>query len=73
MYGEGKKWKQERVRQFFADEELLIGKDYWNFVCDHEKGFDIVFEQYKISCEKIKTSLNRIKAMYFKENIDEGI
>ncbi len=73
MYGEGNKWKQERVRQFFADEELLIGKDYWNFVCDDEKGFDIVFEQYKISCEKIKTSLNRIKAMYFKENIDEGI
>lgn len=65
MYGEGKKWKQERVRQFFADEELLIGKDYWNFVCDDEKGFDIVFEQYKISCESIKTSLNNIKAMYF--------
>ena len=27
-YGEGKPWRQERVRQFFAEEELLIGKDF---------------------------------------------
>lgn len=66
MFGEGKEWKQERVRQFFADEELLIGKDYWNFVCNDENGFDIVFGQYKISCERIKSSLACIKAMYFR-------
>lgn len=48
-YGEGKYWKQERVRQFFADEELLIGKDYWNFVCDDDEGFDVVFRQIKSS------------------------
>ena len=44
-FGEGKPWKQERVKQFFAEDELLIGKDYWNFVCNDENGFDIVFEQ----------------------------
>ncbi|MDY4901781.1 MAG: TdeIII family type II restriction endonuclease [Treponema sp.] len=65
MYGEGNEWKQERVRQFFAEEELLIGKDYWNFVCNDNNGFDIIFGQYKISCEKIKSSLERIKKMYF--------
>lgn len=64
-FGEGKAWKQERVRQFFAEEELLIGKDYWNFVCNDEGGFDIVFEQYKISAEKIRNSLTTIKDMYF--------
>lgn len=64
-FGEGKPWKQERVRQFFAEEELLIGKDYWNFVCDDENGFDIVFEQYKHSAEKIKIALKKIKEMYF--------
>lgn len=48
-YGEGKYWKQERVRQFFADEELLIGRDYWNFVCDDDEGFDVVFRQIKSS------------------------
>ena len=64
-FGEGNDWKQERVQQFFANDELLIGKDYWNFVCDDENGFNIVFEQYKISCQYIKDSLARIKGMYF--------
>ena len=64
-FGEGKEWKQERVRQFFADEELLIGKDYWNFVCDDEEGFNIVFGQYKRSAVYIKDSLKKIKDMYF--------
>lgn len=64
-FGEGKKWKQERVRQFFAEEELLIGKDYWNFVCNDENGFDIVFEQYKKSSDTIKKVLTQIKDLYF--------
>ena len=45
--------------------ELLIGKDYWNFVCDDLEGFNIVFEQYKVSSEYIKEALERIKALYF--------
>ena len=64
-FGEGKIWKQERVRQFFAEDELLIGKNYWNFVCDDKDGFNIVFEQYKISANYIKTALQNIKNMYF--------
>lgn len=64
-FGEGNDWKQERVKQFFADEELLIGKEYWNFVCDDEQGFEIIFEQYKLSAEKIKNALRQIKEMYF--------
>lgn len=65
-FGEGKPWKQERVKQFFAEDELLIGKDYWNFVCDDNEGFDIVFQQYKESAEKIKVALKEVKEMYFK-------
>lgn len=64
-YGEDKEWKQGRVQQYFSKDELLIGKDYWNFVCDDENGFDIVFEQYKISSKYIKNVLNKIKEMYF--------
>lgn len=63
-FGEGSEWKQERVQQFFSDEELLIGREYWNFVCDDDRGFEIVFEQYKISCQYIKDSLERIKNLY---------
>ena len=65
-YGENSEWKQERVKQFFAEDELLIGKDYWNFVCDDPEGFNIVFEQYKKSSEYIKEALERIKVLYFK-------
>lgn len=64
-FGEGREWKQERVRQFFANEELLIGSDYWNFVCDDSDGFEVLFQQYKISAEKIRYSLRKIKDMYF--------
>lgn len=64
-YGEGHFWKQERVRQFFAEEELLIGKDYWNFVCDDKNGFEVVFNQYKKSANKIREALSEIKGMYF--------
>lgn len=64
-FGEGRVWKQERVKQFFADDELLIGRDYWNFVCNDYDGFNVVFEQYKKSADKIKTALTKIKDMYF--------
>lgn len=64
-FGEGRSWKQERVKQFFSEDELLIGKDYWNFVCDDEEGFNIVFGQYKQSAEYIRNTLRDIKELYF--------
>ena len=66
-FGEGKQWKQERVRQYFADEELMIGKDYWNFVFRDENGFDVVLDQYRKSVPHIKNALNRIKKLYFEK------
>lgn len=68
-FGEGNHWKQDRVKTFFAEDELLIGKDYWNFVCNDIDGFDIVMKQYRKSAVYIKESLNSIKNLYFeKEN-----
>lgn len=64
-FGEGKEWKQERVKQFFAEEELLIGSAYWNFVCNDDDGFSVVFGQYKKSADRIKEALQKIKSMYF--------
>lgn len=64
-FGEGRPWKQERVKQFFAEDELLIGQDYWNFVCDSLDGFNVVFNQYKKSSMCIKKALSEIKRMYF--------
>ena len=64
-FGEENVWKQANVQTFFADEELLIGKNYWNFVCDDKDGFEIIFTQYKQSANIIKNALVNIKSMYF--------
>ena len=63
-FGEDKPWKQERVRQFFAEDELLIGKDFWNFVCNDETGYSVVLNAYKESAHLIKQALESIKNTY---------
>lgn len=63
-FGENKEWKQTRVLQFFSPDELLIGKDFWNFVCCSEDGYEIVIDEYKKSAHLIKNALNNIKETY---------
>ena len=63
-YGEGNEWKQSRVRQFFANEELCISRDFWNLVCKSENGYDIVIDEYKKNAYLINQSLDRIKEAY---------
>ena len=63
-FGENKPWLQERVRQFFSDDELLIGKDFWNFVCKSEEGYDTVLTTYRENAYLIKNALGDIKALY---------
>ncbi|MBC8196396.1 MAG: TdeIII family type II restriction endonuclease [Candidatus Marinimicrobia bacterium] len=55
-YGEGKPWKQGRVKQFFSEEELLIGKDFWNFICKSDNGYDIIIDEYKKNADIIKNA-----------------
>lgn len=64
-FGEGIPWRQERVQTFFAEEELLIGKAYWNFVCNDPDGYQVIFEQYRSSSEYMRNALVRIKRLYF--------
>lgn len=63
-FGEESEWKQANVLRYFSKDELLIGKDYWNFVCDSERGYEVIVDQYKKSSDHIKSSLTRIKEMY---------
>lgn len=65
--GEGNPWEQSFVKSCFAEDELLIGKDYWNFVCNDPDGFSVVLEQYQISAIKIQKALDTIKRLYFFE------
>ena len=63
-FGEDKPWRQERVRQFFAEDELLIGKNFWNFICKSDKGYEWVLESYRESAYLIKDALEAIKKTY---------
>lgn len=63
-YGEGKPWTQGRVRQFFANEELYISKDFWNFVCKSDDGYCIVIDEYRKNAHFIIEALDKIKAVY---------
>ena len=66
-YGEGKPWKQGRVLQLFAEEELLISSNFWNLVCKSEKGYDIVIDEYKKNAHLIIEALAKIKNAYLRE------
>lgn len=63
-YGEGKPWIQGRVRQFFADDELCISKDFWNLVCKDKRGYEIVIDEYTKNAHLINEALDRIKDAY---------
>ncbi len=63
-YGENNPWRQERVRQFFSDDELLIGRDFWNFICRSENGYTTIIEAYRDNASVIKKALQKIKLTY---------
>ncbi len=63
--GEGNEWKQERVKQFFAEGELLIGKQFWNFITKMSNGYDIILESYKKNNYIINKALQQVKEKYF--------
>lgn len=63
-FGEGQPWLQGRVRQYFAHEELRIGKDFWNFICQLDDGYQTVLQAYKNNAQCIYDALESIKELY---------
>lgn len=63
-YGEGKPWKQGRVLQFFAEDELLISSAFWNMVCKSDHGYEIVLDEYRKNAHLILEALEKIKNTY---------
>ncbi len=63
-YGEGNPWTQGRVRQFFADDELLISSKFWNLVCKSDQGYNIILDEYKKNAYLIIEALDKIKRAY---------
>ena len=65
-YGDGKPWQQGRVLQYFSEDELLIGRNFWNFVSQSPQGYDIVLTSYKETAPLILSALEKIKAAFLK-------
>lgn len=65
-FGEEKEWRQERVLQFFAPNELLIGKDFWNFISHMDNGYQVVIDEYKKNSSYIISALNEVRDLYLK-------
>lgn len=65
MFGEGNDWDQKRVKKYFSDDELLIGQQYWNFVCDDNEGYNIIMDEYLLCSKYILDMIGRIKRAYF--------
>lgn len=53
-------WKQGSVINFFATDELLIGKDFWNFICDDKNGWKTITSAYKENSHFIANSLQKV-------------
>jgi Type II restriction endonuclease, TdeIII len=67
-FGEGNPWTQGRVLQFFAKDELLISRDFWNFVCDRDDGMEIVLDEYKKCAGLISAAIKKIRGAYLPNN-----
>ena len=58
---EGKEnWQQGSVKSFFANEELLIGKDFWNYICDSDEGWELIKKEYSSNSHLIEASLQKV-------------
>ena len=39
LFAGAENWKSSSVTKNFVKEELLIGKDFWNYICDDENAY----------------------------------
>lgn len=62
--GEDEKWIQGRVKQFFSEDEIKIGKDFWNFFCNSPEGYEAVKNSYLKHAHFLKDTLKKIVELY---------
>lgn len=67
MYGEGATWKQQQVLHEFDRKELLIGSQFWNFICKSPNGYRWVLDAYKENFHYIQTAISSVKKLYLLE------
>lgn len=63
-FGEGNLWAQGSVRQCFAPDELLIGQDFWNYVCASNHGYEWVVGAFRDCAPALAGALITIQEAY---------
>ena len=63
-YGENNRWIQPSVRRYFTDDELLIGRDFWNFITQSDIGYKTVLDSYRKHAHLISEALASIRDAY---------
>lgn len=58
--GEDAIWTQGRVKQFFSESEIKVGKDFWNFFCNSPEGYVTVKAAYLKHAHFLKDALKEI-------------
>ena len=46
LFAGAENWKSSSVTKNFVKEELLIGKDFWNYICDDENAYIEIIKLY---------------------------
>ena len=67
-------WRQNSVKKNFMEDELLIGRDFWEFLCDDDKAYFKIMELLKTFNYELASCKNifLIKSVEnILENIDE--
>jgi len=57
---------QKRVKQYFADDELLIGEKFWNFIYQSKSGYNLLVSSYDKHFHHISDALTKVKKLYLK-------
>jgi len=65
---EGKALAARTSEAIFAQEALLIGKDFWYFIGQSDQGYDTVLEVYRENAHLISDALESIKRLYLGKN-----
>lgn len=56
-----KNWKSSSVRKNFIKEELLIGSDFWNYICNNQEAYKNVVSLYIKHSHNVKDEIEKLK------------
>ena len=54
-------WKSHSVTKNFTKEELLIGSDFWNYICEDDDAYNQIIKLYDKYCHCSQQAITDLK------------